>query len=146
MIPEKIINTLLTGSADILAIVKPSVGGEVRIYPGLAPEQKPVPLLVYRRIDANVLNRPINPRPGAVQICRARMRVAVVTSSDAGGYTTAQSLMQHVRSACGNKLGTIAGYPQTHVGPPMVADELPDPVTGLALDAVDFMVTYRETT
>lgn len=139
MIPEKIMNTQLQASSDIQSLVAE------RIYPGLLPEKKPLPAIVFRRIDAHALHRPLAVTGSSSQLSRARMRVFVLTASE-GGYSTAQTLMGYVRAACANKIGTIAGFANVHIGPPQVAPELPDPEIGMTVDAVDFMVTYREPT
>lgn len=138
MIPEKIVNTLLTGEAQITAIV-----GARGIYPGQLPAGKPIPAIVFRRIDVVQLHRPIAPTAQAYYLCRARMRIAVLTPEE-GGYVVAQTLIQLARRTVGNKLGEIAGFAGTHIGPPMLSPEQPDSETGIAIDAIDVLITYRE--
>lgn len=137
MIPETILNTLLSADAQITAMV------DARIYPGRLPKGQTVPALVYRRIDVLQLHRPLAVTAQAFTLNRARMRVGVLTASDRG-YVTAQTLMQHVRRVVGNQVGTVAGYAGTHIGPALVAPEQDDDEAGIAVDAMDFMVAYRE--
>lgn len=137
MIPETILNTLLSADAQVTALV------DARIYPGRLPKGQTVPALVYRRIDVLQLHRPLAVTAQAFTLNRARMRVGVLTAADRG-YVTAQTLMQHVRRVVGNQVGAVAGYAGTHIGPALVAPEQDDDEAGIAVDAMDFMVTYRE--
>lgn len=135
MIPEQIIASLLVDSAEVAALVAD------RVYPGLLPEGVQTPAIVYRRIDAIVLHRPLA-GTGASLLCRARMRVFVLTPGD--DYVAAKALMSSVRRACANRLGTIAGFANAQVGQPMLSPEMPDPIVGLNVEATDFMVTFHE--
>lgn len=137
MIPEKIINTLLTAEAEITATVG------TRIYPGRLPKGIPLPAIICRRIDVIQLHRPLSVTVGSFYLCRARMRVAVLTATE-GGYVTAQTLLQLVRRVVGNKKGLVAGYDGTHIGPPLLSPEAPDDEPGISVDTVDFAITYRE--
>ena len=137
MIPETILNALLSADAQITALV------DARVYPGRLPKGQTVPALVYRRIDVLQLHRPLAVTAQAFTLNRARMRVGVLTAADRG-YVTAQTLMQHVRRVVGNQVGTVAGYAGTHIGPALVAPEQDDDEAGIAVDAMDFIVTYRE--
>lgn len=137
MIPETIINALLVADASIVGIV------DARVYPGRLPNGQTVPALVYRRVDVVQLHRPVAVTGQAFTINRARMRVAVLTAVNRG-YVTSQTLMQHVRRVVGNQVGTVAGFAGTHIGPALVAPEQDDDEAGIAVDAMDFMVTYRE--
>ena len=137
MIPETILYTLLTADAAVTGLVAD------RVYPGRLPLGKVPPAIVYRRIDVVQLHRPVAPTAQGYYLCRARMRVGVLTPVGTG-YVIAQTLLQRVRAVCGNKVGVIAGYAGTVIGAPLVAPEEPEDETGVAIDTVDFMVTYRE--
>jgi hypothetical protein len=137
MIPESIVKALLFADAQVTAIA-----GD-RIYPGMLPAGKRLPAVVYRRIDVTQLHRPIAPTAQTFYLCRARMRVAVLTPEE-GGYVIAKTLVQHIRRAVGNKQGELAGYAGTVIGAPMLSPEQPDTEDGISVDSMDFMVTYRE--
>lgn len=139
MIPEEIIHHLLATDADVAALV-----GSTGVHPAVIPEGTPLPAIAYRRIDAVDLHRPLYRKPGSYALCRARMRVAVLTLTDGAGYVAAKTVLQAVRKACSSKVGLIAGYAGTSTSAPLASPELPDPVTGLTQEACDFMVTYRE--
>lgn len=137
MIPEQIVASLLLAASDVTAITTSG-----RIYPGMLPEGKPVPAVVFRRIDAMVLHRPLSVTGASTQIVRARMRLFAVTKFE--DYVVEKTLMQATRIAVGNKVGTIAGFNNVHIGSPMVSPEMPEPVEGLQVSANDFYVTYHE--
>jgi hypothetical protein len=139
MIPEQILIHLLREHAGVTELV-----GE-GVYPGMAPNGAPVPCVIVKRIDAQQLHRPLDIKPGSFALCRARMRVAgLYASPAAGGYVEGKTLLQHIRQACGNKRGTLAGFEGASVSPAMSSPEMPNPDNDLTIEPTDFMVTYRE--
>lgn len=140
MIPEQILIHLLREHAGVTELV-----GADGVHPGMAPDGAPVPCVVVKRIDAQQLHRPLKPKPGGFALCRARMRVAgLYPSPAAGGYVVGKTLLQHIRQACGNKQGTLAGFEGSSVSAAMSSPEAPNTANDLTIEPTDFMVTYRE--
>lgn len=99
---EKIVKALLDASAAVAAIVG------TRIYGGVAPEEEPAPLVVFRKAGAQ---RPQSEDGGLLdpevegQIVSAAVDVLCI----AGEYPQLKALGEAVRQALAYEHGTVAG-------------------------------------
>lgn len=96
---EAIVRALLANAAGVTAIV----GG--RIYGGVASQDAPAPLLVFRKIGAT-REEGMDPAAGASAIVRAQVEVTCVAAE----YDDLKALGEAVRTALAYQRGTVAGH------------------------------------
>jgi hypothetical protein len=130
----KVIRALLAADAALLALVPAE-----RIVAGVLPQGTTLPALAITevsRTDRNILH------PGSHGRSTARVQVTAITAS----YPAQKALLQAVRHACRDKIGTVAGVPGVAVLLDGTGPDLNDSDTGFYMQTQDFMVGYTEPT
>lgn len=130
----KVIRALLAADAAVLALVPAT-----RIVAGVLPQGTALPALAITevsRTDRNILH------PGSTARSTARVQVTAIAAS----YATQKTLLQAVRHACRDKIGTVAGVPGVAVLLDGTGPDFNDSDTAFFMQTQDFMVGYTEPT
>ena len=133
---EKVIYALLAAHAPLLALL--GDGSATSIYPGEAPQDAVLPVLVVEHIDGVDV-----PTIDAAHYALVQARIEVTVL--AADYVTQKTVLEAVRVACQYQRGTVAGVPVNSVVRASVGPDLRDDDIGIYRQSMDFYVTYHET-
>lgn len=130
---EKVVYTLLTGSAAVTALVG------LKIYPGLIPQNTSMPAVSYELVSG-VDIAPINAQAGGV-ILRSRVQVSVLARS----YAQVKTIQEAIRGALLFKSGLIADVRVVAITRDLIGSDERDDESGLYMQGVDFLLVHDET-
>lgn len=134
---EKVIYTLLTGDAGVLALVGASPN--TRIYPSRLPQNTLMPAIAYQLVSGMEMT-PIDAQAGR-QLVRSRVQVTAMGKN----YSDVKTLVEAARIACLYKSGVIGGVTVLAILRDSVGPDTHDDDLNLYLQSIDFMVTHYET-
>ena len=95
---EDALYALISSSTSITALLREGSTTDIRLFPGLAPQDATFPYMEYERISA-MRERHLG---GLSQLAHPRFQVNIWST----GYDQAKLLMQHVRVAADNYTGS----------------------------------------
>ena len=130
----KIITALLHAYAPLTALT--TVG---RIKAGVLPQGIALPAVSVTEVsstDRNIISQ------GALRHVTSRMQVTVLAEN----YTDQKVLISHVRKACADQIGTIAGVSDVTIHTDSKGPDFNDPDAGFYMQSQDFMVSFNEST
>lgn len=130
----KIITALLTAYAPLTALTTTS-----RIIAGVIPQGTALPAVAITEVssvDRNIINT------GPLRHTTSRVQVTVL----AANYPSQKTLIGHVRKACADQIGTIAGIDGVTVHTDSRGPDFNDPDAGFYMQSQDFMVSFNEAT
>ncbi len=130
----KIITALLTAYAPLTALTTTS-----RIIAGVIPQGTALPAVAITEVssvDRNIISH------GALRHVTSRVQVTVL----AANYPSQKALISHVRKACADQIGTIAGVAGATVHTDSRGPDFNDPDAGFYMQSQDFMVSFNEAT
>jgi hypothetical protein len=130
MTAERIIYTLLTGNAGLVALVG------TRIYYDARPEDDPLPAIVYSSIS-DTPTPPIDSTTG-LEPCTARLQINCLATTAAAR----QQLLEGVIAALHKQSGSIAGNTTQAVLQSTAGPSQYDALLGIYSLSVDFTVHY----
>ena len=132
MSAESALYALLTAAAPVTALVG------ARIYPVVAPEGTPTPLIAYELVSNT--RQPRIDALASAHLARARVTVNLVSAD----HAVVKTLRAAVVAACQFQRGAIAGVSVVSVIPDFDGPVGFDGALGLFSQGVDFMVTLFE--
>lgn len=133
MSAEIVMKALLQGSAAVTALV-----GVDGIWVEEAPLGASLPLLILEQISR--VERRTVARNEAVLLVTSRMQVTALAKT----YPQKKELLNAVRQACGNALGTVAGITGVCTRADVTGPDVRDDQRGVSAQAQDFIVICHE--
>lgn len=130
---EKVIYTLLTGSAEVSALVGS------KVYPGRIPQNTTMPAIAYELVSG-VDIVPINAQAGGV-ILRSRVQVSVLART----YAQVKTIQEAIRGTLLFKSGLIAGVRVVGITRDLIGADERDDELGLYMQGVDYLLIHDET-
>lgn len=129
---EKVINTLLSSSVALTALVG------TKIYPGRIPQNTIMPAISYELVSS-VEIAPINAQAGGV-LLRSRVQVTVLART----YAEVKTIQEAVRSTLLFKSGLIAGVQVIGITRELIGPDDRDDELGLYMQGVDYLLIHDE--
>lgn len=130
---EKVVYTLLTGSAAVTGLVG------TKIYPGRIPQNTTMPAVSYELVSG-VDIAPINAQAGGV-LLRSRVQVNVLART----YAEVKTIQEAIRGALLFKSGLIAGVRVIGIMRDLIGPDERDDELGLYLQGIDYLLIHDET-
>lgn len=129
---EKVINTLLSSSVALTALVG------TKIYPGRIPQNTIMPAISYELVSG-VEIAPINAQAGGV-LLRSRVQVTVLART----YAEVKTIQEVVRGTLLFKSGLIAGVQVIGITRELIGPDERDDELGLYMQGVDYLLIHDE--
>lgn len=130
---EKVIYTLLTGSAEVSALVGS------KVYPGRIPQNTTMPAIAYELVSG-VDIVPISAQAGGV-ILRSRVQTSVLART----YAEVKTIQEAIRGTLLFKSGLIAGVRVVGITRDLIGADERDDELGLYMQGVDYLLIHDET-
>lgn len=130
---EKVVYTLLTGSAAVTGLVG------TKIYPGRIPQNTTMPAVSYELVSG-VDIAPINAQAGGV-LLRSRVQVNVLART----YAEVKDIQEAIRGALLFKSGLIAGVRVIGITRDLIGPDERDDELGLYMQGIDYLLIHDET-
>lgn len=130
---EKVVYTLLSGTAPVTALI------DAKVYPGRIPQNTVMPAVSYELVSGIEI-APINAQAGGV-LLRSRVQVTVLAKT----YSEVKAIHEAIRGALLFKSGLIAGVHVIGITRELIGPDERDDELGLYMQGIDYLLTHDET-